>query len=133
MFKITFSDGTVQNCPQPVTGEELLQTLAVKSAARIVAWHVDSFLRPLSWTVDSDAQIDWVDLTSMEGMNVYQSSLSFLLVMAAERVLHRQITVTNSISEGLFWIAEQSETGGVEGKGLSEITAEQTALSLIHI
>ncbi len=127
MFKITFSDGTVQNCPQPVTGEELLQTLAVKSAARIVAWHVDSFLRPLSWTVDSDAQIDWVDLTSMEGMNVYQSSLSFLLVMAAERVLHRQITVTNSISEGLFWIAEQSETGGVEGKGLSEITAEQTA------
>ncbi|MGI6076225.1 MAG: nucleoside kinase [Pyramidobacter sp.] len=126
MFQITFSDGTVQKCPHPITGEELLRTFPVKSAAQIVAWHVNSFLRPLSWTVDSDAEVDWVDLTSMEGMNVYQSSLSFLLVMAADRVLGRQIVVTNSISEGLFWIVGQRETDGVKDKSIPEITAEQT-------
>ena len=125
MFKITFEDNTEYSCQAPITGEELLKAVPAKNTATVVAWHVNHFLRPLSWTVDSDAEVEWVDLTSMEGMNVYQSSLSFVLAIAVKHVLHTPVRVTNSISEGLFWILERQPAGGA-GK-TPEITAEQTA------
>ncbi len=103
MFKVKFSDGTAYSFSKPVTGEEVLKICSPKIAAPIVAWHVNHYLRPLNMIVEGDAEADWVDLTSSEGETVYQSTLCFLLVIAAKRVLKRDIRVNNSISEGLFW------------------------------
>lgn len=116
MFNVTFADGAVVSCSKPVTGEELLKSHPAKTAAPVTAWHVNHYLRPLSWMVDEDAAAEWVDLSSSEGVTVYQSSLSFLLVIAARRALNRAIRVNNSISEGLFWeLIPESDSTRDEG------------------
>lgn len=109
MFTITCSDGTVISCSAPVSGEALLRRCGLEtSSVQIVAWHVNHLLRPLNWIIDDDAVIDWVDLSMNEGVGVYRSSLSFLLTIAAKRVLKRSLRVNNSISEGLFWVMDDS-------------------------
>lgn len=106
MFNVTFSDGKTLTLSQPVTGEDLLKVHPAQTDVQVVAWHVNHYLRPLDWVVDNDAIVDWVDLRSSEGVGVYQSSLSFVLTIAARRALGRSIIVNNSISEGLFWELE---------------------------
>ena len=80
MFNVTFNDGSMLECSAPVSGEELLRARGLENApVPVVAWHVDHLLRPLNWVIDDDVQVDWIDLSTPEGMAVYQSSLSFLL------------------------------------------------------
>ena len=123
MFNVTLSGGTVLACPAPVSGEELLRRCGLADRpVPIVAWHVNHLLRPLNWIVDDDAEAEWVDLSTPEGMGVYQSSLSFLLTIAARRVLNRSLRVNNSISEGLFWVMEAASGDPIvaEGEEISE-------------
>lgn len=104
MFKIHFAEGTTLECVEPLSGEHLLSYGEKKDGeAPIVAWRVNSYLRPLNWVVDDDAEVAWVDMRSYEGVTVYRSSLSFLFSIAARRVLKTSVRVNHSISEGLFW------------------------------
>ncbi|OON89941.1 nucleoside kinase [Pyramidobacter sp. YE332] len=104
MFNVFFPDGKSVPCDAPTSGEELLRRLGgSQSGVPVVAWHVNHYLRPLNWIVDKNARISWVDLASAEGVSVFQSSLSFVLTIAARRVLGRGLRVTHSISEGTFW------------------------------
>jgi len=127
MFEVVLPGGAVVSCDGPVTGEDLLRRCGLYDApVPIVAWRVDHYLRPLNWKLDCDARIDWVDLSCPEGMNVYQSSLSFLLSIAAERVLRRSVRVNNSISEGLFWVMEAPSGDPIvaPGEEISQVQIE---------
>lgn len=104
MFNAFFPGGKSMLCSEPVSGEDLLRRLgSTQNGVPVVAWHVNHYLRPLNWIVDKDARVSWVDLTSAEGVSVFQSSLSFVLTIAAQRVLGRGVRVTHSICEGTFW------------------------------
>ena len=104
MFNVAFPDGKILPCDAPASGEELLRRAgAARGGVPVVAWHVNHYLRPLNWIVDKEARVSWVDLASSEGVSVFQSSLSFVLTIAARRVLGRGLRVTHSISEGTFW------------------------------
>lgn len=127
MFNVTFNDGSALAFSSPVSGEELLRARGLENApVPVVAWHVDHLLRPLNWVIDGDARVDWVDLSTPEGMAVYQSSLSFLLCIAARRVLNRSLRVNNSISEGLFWVMEAASGDPIVAEG-EEISEEGVA------
>ena len=127
MFNVTFNDGSTLECSAPVSGEELLRARGLENEpVPVVAWHVDHLLRPLNWVIDDDVQVDWIDLSTPEGMAVYQSSLSFLLCIAARRVLNRSLRVNNSISEGLFWVMEAASGDPIVAEG-EEISEEGVA------
>ncbi len=107
MFNVTFGDGSAVACAAPASGEELLRRLGLdRSEIPVVAWRVNHYLRPLNWTVDDDARAEWIGLDTTEGVNVYQNSLGFLLTIAARRALGRGVRVSNSISQGVFWVLE---------------------------
>ena len=92
----------------PMAGKSVLaecepDKCIARSGAEIVAWRVNRYLRSLDWVLDEDSEVSFVDTSSFEGMEVYRRSLSFLLVIAANRALHRDVIVRHSISEGYYW------------------------------
>lgn len=87
---------------KPRTGMNILQKMGSSANRKIVAWHVNHYLRPLSWEVEDDAEVDFVDTSSFEGMAVYRSTLSFLLVIAAKQALDEDVFIRHSISDGYF-------------------------------
>ncbi len=91
------------SCSSPVTGKDVLSIADIDGASQIVAWRVNNYLRPLGWVVDDDAEVEFVDTSSFEGMEVYRRSLSFLLVLAAQRVFKKNILIRHSISDGYYW------------------------------
>lgn len=127
MFKVTFPDGASVVCEKPMSAGELLKQVAPELLYSVVACHVDHYLCSLSRILDDDVLLDWVDLTSGEGIGVYQTSLSFLLTIAARHVLGRGIRVTHSISEGLFWEAAPCGDDSLPVEETDEITPEQVA------
>ncbi|MDY3868040.1 MAG: nucleoside kinase [Pyramidobacter sp.] len=124
MFRIRFSDGKNVKCEAPVTGAQLLQRLKSNALGiPVTACRVNSYLRPLSWLIDDDASVSWVDMSSYEGAAVYRSSLCFLFSIAARRVLKENIRVSHSISEGLFWEIDRGELNG-DSRGISDSEVE---------
>lgn len=87
--------------------------LARRFGSEALALRVNGFLRPLDWVIDDDATVETFDLTSIEGQWVYKHSLSFLLIVAAQRVLGLKLRVTHSVSDALVWEA-------LDGRPLSE-------------
>ncbi len=95
-------EGTI-SCDGPVTGRDIMGLSQTQSPGRhVVAWRVNQYLRPLSWVVDDDAVAEFVDTSDFEGISVYRSTLSFLLVIACRRVLGRDILIRHAISDGYF-------------------------------
>ncbi|MFP4482989.1 MAG: nucleoside kinase [Thermovirgaceae bacterium] len=87
---------------KPVTGSDILKRMGSSQNRKIVAWHVNHYLRPLSWVVEEAAEVDFVDTSSFEGMAIYRSTLSFLLVIVAKKALGTDVFIRHSISDGYF-------------------------------
>lgn len=100
-FHVTFADDNQVCFNDAVSGKALSALYPPELPA--VAMRVNHYLRPLSWMLDDDCTVSWVDTTSFEGVTVYRNTLSFLLVVASRRVLQRDITVRHSISDALYW------------------------------
>ncbi|PIE54514.1 MAG: AAA family ATPase [Dethiosulfovibrio peptidovorans] len=96
-------------CEMPLSGQGVLASSGLYKNRNIVAWRVNNYLRPLEWTVDSDASVEFVDTYSFEGTTIYRSSLSFLLLLAARKALGRRLFIRHSISEGHFWECADGE------------------------
>lgn len=69
----------------------------------IVAAKVDNRLRELSYPLHSDAKIEFVDLTSTDGIRIYQRGLAFVFIRSAMEILSGcRVTVEHSLSKGLY-------------------------------
>jgi uridine kinase len=101
-FSVRINDRGNLPFEKPVTGKDILKQLGSSQNRKIVAWHVNHYLRPLSWVVEEDAAVDFVDTSSFEGMSVYRSTLSFLLVIAARQALDTDVFIRHSISDGYY-------------------------------
>ncbi|MGC9490926.1 MAG: nucleoside kinase, partial [Thermovirgaceae bacterium] len=102
-FSVRINNRTNLPFDKPVTGRDILKQLGSSRNRKIVAWHVNHYLRPLSWVVEEDAEVDFVDTSSFEGMTVYRSTLSFLLVIAARQALDTDVFIRHSISDGYYF------------------------------
>lgn len=86
----------------PVTGQDILHKTGAGMDRKIVAWHVNRYLRPLNWTIEDDALVDFVDTSTFEGMAVYRGTLTFVLSLACRGALGEGLCVRHSISDGFF-------------------------------
>lgn len=86
----------------PVNGQDLLQKCGAGLDRKIVAWHVNRYLRPLDWTITEDSLVDFVDTSSFEGMSVYRGTLTFVLSLACRGALGEGLSVRHSISDGYY-------------------------------
>jgi uridine kinase len=87
----------------PIMGHEVLALSDMEDAERlIIAWRVNRILRPMSWVVDDDSEVEFVDTSSFEGTEIYRSTLTFLLVLACKRALGREVAVKYSMNSSYY-------------------------------
>lgn len=83
--------------------EALIEDIQPERASMMVAAKVHNTLRELTYRFTEDATIEFVDLTSIDGMRIYQRSLLFVFLRASME-LHKNIfvNVQHSLSKGLY-------------------------------
>ncbi|HHV74640.1 MAG TPA: nucleoside kinase [Thermoanaerobacterium sp.] len=96
-------EGTVCTFPDHVTLEEISEHFKDNHKYRIVAAKVDNVMVDLSTKVDRDCEIQFVDMSTEEGMMVYRRSLTFVLIKAVKDILpDSKVTIEHSLGKGLY-------------------------------
>lgn len=96
-------EGTVCTFPDHVTLEEISEQFKDNHKYKIVAAKVDNLMVDLSTSVDRDCEIQFVDMSTEEGMMVYRRSLTFVLIKAAKDILpDSKVTIEHSLGKGLY-------------------------------
>jgi len=83
--------------------EALAKSVQKEDEPLIVAAKVNNKLRELSYKLEEDAEIEFIDLSYSDGVRIYQRSLSFIFIRAAMELfdgLH--VNIAHSLSKGLF-------------------------------
>jgi uridine kinase len=87
----------------PIMGHEVLALSDMGEGERfVIAWRVNRILRPMSWVVDDDADVEFVDTTSFEGVEIYRSTLTFIMAIACKRALGREVAVRYSMGASYY-------------------------------
>ena len=100
---ITFCDGTKEQYPAGISLLELSKKKQNTYKTLIVAAKVNMNLKELFDTLEEDARVEFIDLTSQDGIRIYQRSLIFVLIKATKDVFpERQLRVEHSLGRGIY-------------------------------
>lgn len=83
---IRFADGSERRYPRGTTLLEMARERQSHFNSRIVAARVNNALTDLQVSQNTDGQVDFFDLCSGQGVKVYERSLTFVLIIAAQRL-----------------------------------------------
>ncbi|MDR1515257.1 MAG: nucleoside kinase [Synergistaceae bacterium] len=86
----------------PMMGHEVLTLAGLRDKNRVMAWRVNRILRPLGWVIDDEADVEFVDLSTIEGIEIYQRTLTFVMALACKRALARGVIVRYSMSSSFY-------------------------------
>ncbi|MBB6215846.1 uridine kinase [Anaerosolibacter carboniphilus] len=82
---------------------ELSNTYKHQYGTPIVAAKVNNDLKELNYVVNEAANIEFIDLTKIDGIRIYQRSLVFVFIRAAMEILpDSKVTIEHSLSRGLY-------------------------------
>ncbi|MDK2805237.1 MAG: uridine kinase [Thermoanaerobacterium sp.] len=96
-------EGTTHFFPYNITLEEISHHFKDNHKSTIVAAKVDNHMVDLSTKVDRDCEIQFVDMSTEEGMMVYRRSLTFVLIKAVKDILpDSKVTIEHSLGKGLY-------------------------------
>jgi len=85
------------------TLEELLMSHGIEQPIPVVAAMVDNKLQELTHTLEEDAKVDFVDLSSKDGVRIYVRGLTFLFIRACRETFPEcRVTIEHSMSKGLY-------------------------------
>ena len=94
----------VYEVPMGTRAEALVQEIRRPNEAEIVAFKLNNTIKELSYPLTSDMHLEWIDITDMDGVRIYQRSLSFVLIRAAMELYSGiQVTVEHSLNKGLYF------------------------------
>jgi len=103
MITITLPDGKKHRAESGITLECVAQAAPHGCRWPVMAAKVDHDLRELTYRLDSDARVEFVDLGSEDGMRIYRRTGILTLVMAAREVLQGcRVVIQHSLSNGLY-------------------------------
>ncbi len=95
-FETVQIDGTV-------TGEELVGSFGKDAEYRILAMKVGNSLRELTEVIDSDCDVELLDMRNHGANLVYQRSLSLIYIKAVKDVLGDvRVEIDNSLNKGVY-------------------------------
>jgi len=102
-INVKFSDGHEQEVPYEMRLEDLAKVRHEDGAPLIVAARVNNKLRELTYHMSENADVNFVSITSLDGVRIYQRSLSFVFIRAAMELFKDiHVRVEHSLSGGLF-------------------------------
>jgi len=104
IITITINDSKSYEFNKGVSLEEIAKSLQEFNKDLIVAALVDNELKELSYILDSDCDIRFLNaFTTTIGSRIYQRSLSFIFIRASMELLSGcNVTVEHSLSKGLY-------------------------------
>jgi len=89
--------------PSGITVEAIAAEHQKNDAPLIVAAKVNNKLMEMFNELDEDCSLSFVDLKSLDGMKIYQRSLSFIMIRAAMEVFKGiHVKISHSLSKGLY-------------------------------
>ncbi len=104
--QIVFSNGETKQYQTGTTLLDISKEMQEQYKSPIVAAIVNNKLAELRETVEHDANIQFIDITHKDGFRIYQRSLSFVLILAAQEVLKEQgitkVRINHSINNGFY-------------------------------
>ena len=104
MITVTFSDETKETFNKGITLLDLSKKYEENYSFRIIAAKVNNDIRELTYSIDTDCKIEFIDLSKEDGMRIYLRSLTFILVKAVHDLFpKRKVIINHSISKGLYY------------------------------
>ncbi|NLM09789.1 MAG: nucleoside kinase [Clostridiaceae bacterium] len=84
--------------------EKVKNDLYNENKSIVVAAYVNNKIRELTYPITEDCNISFIDLSTADGVRIYQRSLAFLLIKAFYDIFPEEtIEVRHSVSKGLFF------------------------------
>jgi uridine kinase len=109
-------DGVKKEVFKGTTLESLMKDLYGQPKPIIVAAAVNNEIKELTYPITQECNISFVDLSSADGVRIYQRSLNFLLIKAFYDIFpDKEIVICHSVSKGIFFEISDSKlnTGDV--------------------
>ena len=103
MINVKINDKTY-SVEKGTTLEELLKQYPVNSEYEVLLAKVDNNLKELTYKLNSEKTIEFLDLTTQAGNRTYISGLIFVLIVAIKELYGKEkdITVEHSLDKGLY-------------------------------
>ncbi|HZJ57808.1 MAG TPA: nucleoside kinase [Clostridia bacterium] len=102
IIKVRLGDKTLE-VERGTVIEELLSDHGAGKSTQVVAAMVDNKIQELTQTLDRDCRVDFVDLTSKDGIRIYVRGLTFIFIRACRELFPEcKVTIEHSMSKGLY-------------------------------
>ena len=86
-----------------ITVEEFIEEFDIKSSNQIVAAKVDNKKQELTYTLNRDCRLAFVDLRSNDGIRIYVRGLTFIFIRACRELFPEcSVSIEHSMSKGLY-------------------------------
>jgi uridine kinase len=116
LLTITFTDGKIKEVTPGTSLLEFKNEFQNNFTSKIIAAKVDNDIKELTYQLNRNCNVEFIDLTTDDGMRIYRRTLSFILVKAVNDLFpDRKVIINHSISKGLYF----------EIEGDDEITAAE--------
>ncbi len=89
-IRVRFADGSTKTYAVGTTLLAMARERQTHFRSRIVAARVNNALTDLQASQHTDAEVDFFDLTSGQGIKVYERSLTFVLIVGGAAPVSRQ-------------------------------------------
>ena len=97
------NNGLSKEYPLGTSLIEIADNMCVKTNKPILGARVNNKLKELSYRVYNPKFIEFIDITNIDGLRMYQRSLSFVLMKAVRDIFpNSQLKIEHSISEGFY-------------------------------
>lgn len=102
MVKVHYGNDILE-VPIGTTWQELSEAYQADDKPVILAARIDNGIQELHKTVTDDCRLQWVDITDMDGVRIYQRSLLFVLIRASMELFPGiMVSVEHSLNKGLY-------------------------------
>lgn len=120
-IEVTFPNLPVMKNDVALTAREILNKTDFADKDNVVACRVNHVQRSLSWLIDMDSEVEFITRDSIEGIDVYTRTISFMLTSAAKRCCGIRLQIKQSLNYSYYY---ESPDGPVTVEHCEAIQAE---------
>lgn len=103
LITVYFTNGESCQYAAGVTLLQISKDVQKFYTTSIVAAKINNEIKDLQFSVNLDCTVDFLDLHTESGIKVYQRSLTFVMIAAAQELFPQgEVTVEHSLSKGLY-------------------------------
>ncbi len=97
-------NGQIESVEKGIKIEQIIKGKRGKQDSLIVATLVDNQIRELTYPIKEECSIQYVDMTSGDGIRIYQRSLKFVLIKAVHDLFpEKEVQIRHSVRRGVFF------------------------------